>query len=33
MRAAIADLSPPADVADELERYISMTAEAMRNRD
>ena len=33
MRAAIAELRPPADVAAELERYISMAAEAMRNRD
>jgi hemoglobin len=32
MRAAIADLAPPADVAAELERYFSMAAEAMRNR-
>jgi hemoglobin len=33
MRAAIADLAPPQDVADELERYITLAAEAMRNRD
>jgi hemoglobin len=33
MRAAVTDLEPPADVADELERYISMAAEAMRNRE
>jgi hemoglobin len=33
MRAAIAELAPPPDVADELERYIAMAAEAMRNRD
>jgi hemoglobin len=33
MRAAIAHLAPPPDVADELERYVSMAAEAMRNRD
>ena len=33
MRAAIADLEPPADVAEELERYIAMAAEAMRNRE
>ena len=33
MRAAIADLAPPPDVAAELERYIAMAAEAMRNRD
>ena len=32
MRAAIEELAPPADVADELERYIAMAAEAMRNR-
>ena len=33
MRAAIAELAPPSDVADELDRYIVMAAEAMRNRD
>lgn len=33
MRAAIDGLAPPADVADELEVYIAMAAEAMRNRD
>ncbi len=33
MRAAIADLAPPPDVADALERYIAAAAEAMRNRD
>jgi hemoglobin len=32
MRAAVAELAPPADVADELERYFAMAAEAMRNR-
>ena len=32
MRAAIADLAPPEEVAAELERYFSMAAEAMRNR-
>jgi len=32
MRAALADLAPPEDVAAELERYFSMAAEAMRNR-
>lgn len=32
MRAAIAAVAPPADVADELERYMAMAAEAMRNR-
>mgnify|MGYP003489361068 CR=1 FL=1 len=33
MRAAIAELEPPADIADELEGYMSMAAEAMRNTD
>jgi hemoglobin len=33
MRAAVADVAPPPDVADELERYFAMAAEAMRNRD
>ncbi len=33
MRAAIAEVVPPADVAAELERYIAMAADAMRNRD
>jgi hemoglobin len=33
MRAAIAELAPPTDVADALERYIAAAAEAMRNRD
>ncbi len=32
MRAAVAVMTPPADVADELERYFAMAAEAMRNR-
>jgi hemoglobin len=32
MRAAVAELAPTADVADELERYFAMAAEAMRNR-
>ena len=32
MRAAIADVAPPKDVAAELEGYFSMAAEAMRNR-
>ena len=32
MRAAIAELAPPADVAVELERYFAMAAEAMQNR-
>ena len=30
MRAAVADLAPPDDVAAELERYFAMAAEAMR---
>ena len=33
MRAAIGQSAAPRDVADELERYIAMAAEAMRNRD
>ena len=33
MRAAIQVLDPPADIADALDRYIEMAAEAMRNRD
>jgi hemoglobin len=33
MRAALAEVSPPAEVADALERYFDMAAEAMRNRD
>ena len=33
MRAAIATAAPPADVAAELERYFTMAAEAMRNRE
>jgi hemoglobin len=33
MRAAIEAMVPPPDVAAELERYIAMAAEAMRNRD
>ena len=32
MRAAVAELAPPTDVAVELERYFAMAAEAMRNR-
>lgn len=32
MRAAIAELAPPGDVAAELERYFATAAEAMRNR-
>ena len=33
MRAAIADVAPPPEIAAELEEYIAMAAEAMRNRD
>jgi hemoglobin len=33
MRAAVAELAPSQDVATELERYFTATAEAMRNRD
>jgi hemoglobin len=33
MRAAVAELAPPADVADAFERYFENAAEAMRNRD
>ena len=33
MRAAVAELAPPDDVAAELERYFAMAAEAMRNRE
>lgn len=33
MRAAIAAVAPSPDVAADLERYIAMAAEAMRNRD
>jgi len=33
MRAAIASVSPPSDVADRLAAYFDMAAEAMRNRD
>ena len=32
MRAAVAELAPPPDVAAELERYFTMAAEAMRNQ-
>jgi hemoglobin len=32
MRAAVADLAPPDDIAVELEGYFAMAAEAMRNR-
>jgi len=33
MRAAIAELAPPLDVADAFEHYFDNAAEAMRNRD
>ena len=33
MRAAMTELAPPPDVAAELDRYLEMAAEAMRNRD
>jgi hemoglobin len=33
MRAAIAELQPPAGIADRLEAYFEMAAEAMRNRE
>jgi hemoglobin len=33
MRAALAEFAPSADVADELEGYFAMAAEAMRNRE
>ena len=32
MRAALAEEAPPADVAAELDAYLAMAAEAMRNR-
>lgn len=32
MRAAIAEMAPPAEIAEQLERYFAMAAEAMRNR-
>jgi hypothetical protein len=32
MRAAVAGLAPPDDVAAELDAYFTMAAEAMRNR-
>ncbi|MEO5884941.1 MAG: globin [Candidatus Limnocylindrales bacterium] len=32
MRAAVVEVAPPDDVAAELERYIAMAADAMRNR-
>ena len=33
MRTALAELDPPPDVAAELETYLTMAAEAMRNTD
>jgi hemoglobin len=33
MRAAVADLAPPTDVAEALDRYFDNAAEAMRNRE
>jgi hemoglobin len=33
MRAALAELAPPEDLADAFERYFDNAAEAMRNRD
>jgi hemoglobin len=32
MRAALAEVAPPPDVAADLDRYLGMAAEAMRNR-
>ena len=32
MRGAIAEMAPPAEIAEPLERYFAMAAEAMRNR-
>jgi hemoglobin len=32
MRAALAEIAPPAEIAEQLERYFAMAAEAMRNR-
>jgi hemoglobin len=32
MRAALAEAAPPPDVAAELDRYLEMAADAMRNR-
>ena len=32
MRAALAETAPPPDVAAELDRYLEMAADAMRNR-
>jgi hemoglobin len=33
MRASLADLAAPAEIAAELERYFEMAAEAMRNHE
>lgn len=33
MHAALAEVAPRPDVAAELERYVAMAAEAMRNRE
>ena len=33
MREALATMTPPADAAAELERYLAMAAEAMQNRE
>jgi hemoglobin len=33
MRDALAESAPPADVAEELDRYFATAAEAMRNRE
>jgi hemoglobin len=33
MRASLAALAPPEDIAAELERYFAVAADAMRNRD
>jgi hemoglobin len=32
MRGALAEMAPPPDVAAELDRYLQMAADAMRNR-
>jgi truncated hemoglobin YjbI len=32
MRGALAEMGPPPDVAAELDRYLQMAADAMRNR-
>jgi len=33
MRAALGEMAPPADIVEEFERYFTMAAEAMRNRE